>query len=47
MLASQKLYADWLKAENFIDQSIEPEFYPDSDWCKVFIVQTEKVCVKA
>jgi flavin reductase (DIM6/NTAB) family NADH-FMN oxidoreductase RutF len=47
VLAGKKLYADWLKPENFIDQTIAPAMYPEKDWHKVFIIEIEKVWVKA
>jgi hypothetical protein len=46
ILAGKKLYADWLKPENFIDQTIATEFYPEKDWHKAFIIQIEKVWIK-
>jgi hypothetical protein len=46
VLAGKKLYADWLRPENFIDTSIIPSLYPEKDFHKIFIIEIGKVWIK-
>jgi flavin reductase (DIM6/NTAB) family NADH-FMN oxidoreductase RutF len=47
ILAGKKIYADWIKEENFIDKEIVTDIYPTKDFHKVYFLEVEKVWIKA
>jgi len=46
VLACNKLYAQELKAENFINPDLAREFYPDCDYHTLYVAEIRKVLIK-
>ncbi len=47
VLVCKKLYAQELKAENFINPDLAGEFYPDCDYHTLYVAEIQKVLIKA
>lgn len=46
VLECRKLYADMIKAENFVDRSIVGRWYPSDDFHKAYVLRIAKAYVK-
>ena len=47
VLVCKKLYSQEFKPECFIDTDLDPKWYPNKDYHTLYIVEVEKVLVKA
>jgi flavin reductase (DIM6/NTAB) family NADH-FMN oxidoreductase RutF len=46
LLECEKLYADWIKEANFIDQTVPQEMYPRKEFHRLFVLEVKAVWVK-